>query len=172
MHRHDVMKRLWPIVAAALALSGCAALQNVTYLVQPPRFERAAERPSEVRLVGPSPGMPTGGANVRLWTQVTNPNPFGFTLSTLRVTLSLEGARAADGDFPVGLPLEARESSVIPIDLHVSFADIPGLSEAIRRAVRGQPVAYHLDGTIGVQAGRLGTPTFGPMRLFSGELGR
>jgi len=160
------------VASAALLSTSCATLQNLTYLVQPPRFERASDRASEVRLVGPSLGMPAGGANVRLWTEVSNPNAFGFTLSTLRVTLSLEGAHATTGDFPLGLPLEPRGSSVVPLDLRISFADIPGLADVIRRAVQRQPIAYQLDGTIGVDAGRLGTPSFGPMRLFEGELGR
>ena len=34
-----------------------------------------------------------------------NPNPFSLTLGTLKGTLFLEDARAADVDFPLGLPI-------------------------------------------------------------------
>lgn len=114
--------------------------------------------------------MPVGGAAVRLWAEVTNPNSFGVTLGTLSGTLFLEGSRAAAADFPLGLPLGSRQQTVIPIDLSLSFSDLPGLGDALRRAVSNQPIAYRLDGTVGVDAGRLGTPTFGPMTLLTGEV--
>jgi hypothetical protein len=101
---------------------------------------------------------------------VSNPNPFGFTLSTLAATLMLEGNRAAVGDFPLGLPLTAQQASVVPLDLSLDFADLPGLASVVTRAVSGRPVGYELHGTIGVDAGRFGTPTFGPMLLVRGEL--
>jgi hypothetical protein len=114
--------------------------------------------------------MPVGGAGVRIWLKVTNPNAFGFTLSTLDASLSLEGSRAAAAEFPLGLPLSARQESVIPLDLAFSFADLPGLAGALRRLAVGGSVPYELNGTIGVDAGRLGTPTFGPMLLTRGEM--
>jgi len=117
-----------PLILALLPSSSCATLQGISHFIQPPRFVRAADRSSDVRLLGPSLDMPAGGATVRLWTEVSNPNSFGFTLSTLRVSLSLEGAHATTGDFPLGLPLEPRGSSVIPLDLKISFTDIPGRS--------------------------------------------
>jgi hypothetical protein len=40
----------------------------------------------------------------------------------------------------------------------------------IRRAANREPLAYHLEGTIGVDAGQLGQPTFGPMTILRGEL--
>jgi hypothetical protein len=114
--------------------------------------------------------QPLGGAGIRLWTQVSNPNAFGFTLGTLRGTLNIENARAANVDFPLGLPLRAGQETVVPIDLSVSFSDLPGLANVIRRAVNRQPLAYHLEGTIGVDAGQLGQPVFGPMTLLRGEM--
>lgn len=154
---------------AAVAVSSCGALGPLARLVQPPRFEEA-DRPAEIRLLGPSVADPAGGAGVTLFLEVTNPNAFGFTLSTLDATLLLEGSRAATGAFPLGLPLEAGRTSVVPIDLTISFADVPGLSGVLRQAVSGQPVGYELDGTVGIDAGGFGQPTFGPMRLVSGEL--
>ena len=102
--------------------------------------------------------------------RVTNPNPFSLTLGTLKGTLFLEDSRAADVDFPLGLPLAAGGDTTVPIDLTVSFANLPGLADSIRRAVSRQPLAYRLEGTIGVDAGRLGQPTFGPMTLLRGDV--
>jgi hypothetical protein len=162
--------RLIICIAVCLAVSACASLQQLSRVVQPPRFEAAGEGATEVRLVGPSADAPLGGANVRFWTTVTNPNPFGLTLSTVRATLFLEGTRAADGDFPLGLPLRAGQESTVPFDLTISFADVPALTSMLRNASASRPMGYRVDGTIGVEVGRLGTPTFGPLMLFSGEL--
>jgi hypothetical protein len=151
-------------------VSGCAALEGLRAFVQPPTFEEAAGRQAEIRLLRPSLSQPLGGAGIRIWTEVSNPNAFGFTLGTLRGTLNIEGARAADVDFPLGLPLRAGEQTVVPIDLSVSFSDLPGLATVVRRAANREPLAYHLEGTIGVDAGQLGQPVFGPMTLLRGEM--
>jgi hypothetical protein len=156
-------------VGAAALLPSCASLEGLRALVQPPAF-RQTDRPAEIRLAGPSIDRPFGGATVRLWTEVTNPNPFGFTLGTLDGTLFLEDSRAAAAAFPLGLPLAAQERSVIPIELSISFSDLPGLADVVRRAARREAVEYRLDGTIGVDAGRLGQPVFGPMTLVRGDL--
>jgi hypothetical protein len=157
-------------VVPVLVLSACASLGPLAQIVQPPRFAEAPDRASEIRLVAPGAALPVGGAAVRIWTRVTNPNPVGFTLSTLRAELTLEGTRAASGEFPLGLPLTAGGESVIPLDLSISFSDLPRLADVVRRAVAGDAVAYGLNGTIGVDAGPLGRPVFGPMPLFSGTL--
>jgi hypothetical protein len=158
------------ILASALSVSGCATLGGLSQIIQPPRFAQADGQPAELRILGPSRTMPVGGAGVRIWLKVTNPNAFGFTLSTLDAALSLEGSRAAAAGFPLGLPLSARQESVIPLDLAFSFADLPGLAGALRQLAAGGRVAYELNGTVGVDAGRLGTPTFGPMLLTRGEM--
>jgi hypothetical protein len=101
-----------------------------------------------------------------------NPNPFGFTLRTLDGTLFLDGTRAAGARFPLGLPLGAGEDSVIPLELSMSFSDLPGLADVLRRASRRDPVLYRLDGTVGVDAGQLGQPVFGPMTLVRGTMDR
>jgi hypothetical protein len=161
------------LICSALAgflFLGCATLQQLSALVQAPRFEQAPDRDPEIRLVGPGSGMPIGGAAVRLWTKVTNPNAFSLTLGTLKGTLFLEDSRAADADFPLGLPLNGGGETIVPIELSISFASIPGLADTIRRAINRQPVPYRLDGTVGVDAGRLGQPIFGPMTLLRGEI--
>jgi hypothetical protein len=158
--------RLLVLAAGLLALQACASmgsLGNLGALIQPPRFEQVPDQPAEIRLQGIS------GAGVRLWTKVTNPNPFGLRLGTLKGTLYLEDTRAADADFPLGLPLAAGGDSIIPIDISIRFADLPGLSGVARRIVARQPLPYRLAGTVGVDAGRLGQPVFGPMTLIRGE---
>ena len=156
------------VVAALAMLPACASLGQMRGLVQPPQFAQADGQPAEIRLIGPRTDLPLGGAGIRLWTRITNPNPFGLTLGTLRGSLYLEGSHAAEADFPLGLPLNSGEAAVVPIDVSVSFADLPGLADAIRRAANRQPLGYRFDGTIGVDAGRLGQPTFGPMTLWQG----
>lgn len=103
--------------------------------------------------------------------RVRNPNPFGLTLATLQTTLLLDDRRAATGDFPLGLALAASQESVIPIDLAIDFRDVPALVGVIRSAAGGESIDYELEGTIGVDAGSLGRPTFGPMPLMRGEVG-
>jgi hypothetical protein len=154
------------VVIAAIVLSsiGCATLQGLQAFIQPPRFEQDTQNRSEINLRG------TSGAAVRIWTRVSNPNAFGLTLGTLRGTLHLEGSRAATVDFPLGLPLQAQSEGTVPIDLSIDFRDVPGLGQAIARAVARQPIAFELEGTIGVSAGRLGMQTLGPMTWLRGEL--
>jgi hypothetical protein len=155
---------------SALATSACETFGPLAGLVQAPRFENVPDQPAELQLRGPTISSPLGGANVRLWTRVTNPNPFGFTLTTLTGTLLVEESRAATADFPLGLPLDAGASTTIPIDLSIDFRDVPGLADVVRRAVGNQPIGYALEGTVSVNAGRLGTPAFGPMTLIRGSL--
>jgi len=150
---------------AILALQACAgALGNLSALVQPPRFQQVPGREAEIRVLG------LEGAGVRIWTRVTNPNTFGVRLGTLKGTLFLEDARAADAEFPLGLDLGAGADSELPIDITVSFRDLPGLSNVARKVFARQAVPYRLEGTIGVDAGRIGQEMlFGPMTLLRGE---
>lgn len=159
--------------ALLLVTPACESLESfrgLSQLIQPPRFEEAPDRRHEVRLQGPTTDMPSGGLSVRLWTRITNPNPFGFTLSRLTAEFFLDSTRATTTEFPLGLPLEAGASSVVPLDLSVSFADIPALADTLRATLKGGSVPYRVEGTVGVAAGQLGTPTFGPMTILRGEL--
>lgn len=153
-------------VVMAAALSGCATLQQV---LQAPTFNVDSGQQAQIRLLPPGAGRPAGGAAVRLFARVGNPNPVGFTLSTLAGVLQLEGRNAARVEFPLGVPLQAGGETVVPIDVAINFQDIPSLGGTILRAVTGQSVRYSLNGTVGVDAGLLGQPTFGPMTLLSGE---
>src|SRR5215208_4968929 len=135
-------RRLLPVaVSCVLGAGGCAELNQLAALVRAPQFEQAADRQAEICVMGAGSGLPLGGAGVRLWARVTNPNPFALTLGTLKGTLYLEDSRAADVDFPLGLPLAAGGESVVPIDVTVSFANLPGLADTIRRAASRQPLA-------------------------------
>jgi hypothetical protein len=166
------MRTLRPVafVVGLAAISGCAAIGDLARLIQPPRFTEPADRRPELRLLPPSSEHHAGGAAVRLWTEVENPNSFGVTLTYLGGTLFLEEARAASADFPLGLPLGARARSVIPLDLSVSLADVPGLRVALDRAVRSGAVRYRLEGTVAVDTGPFGERSFGPLTMLSGDL--
>jgi hypothetical protein len=162
--------RVCAAVLVCFATTACASLEGLRGLVHAPRFAQAESQRSEIRLTGPSVASPTGGASVRLWTKVTNPNGFGLTLGTLRGTLHLEGSRAATVDFPLGLPLQPHGEAEVPIDIVVDFRDVPGLGPALNRALAREPIAYQLEGTVGVEAGPFGEPVFGPMTILRGEI--
>jgi hypothetical protein len=73
-------------------------------------------------------------------------------------------------DFPLGLPLLAGQDTVIPLDINVSFSDLPGLADVAVRLATRSSVNYQLNGTVAVNAGPLGTPRFGPSTLLNGTL--
>lgn len=153
--------------AAMIAVGGCATLQNA---LQPPRFSAAEGRNAELRLVGPSAQRPLGGAAIRLYARIENPNPLGLTLTRLIGDVYLQDTRAAEVDFPLGVPLGAGEDTVIPLDVSISFSDLPSLAGVLRNAVGGRTVPYSLRGTFSVDAGPLGTPSFGPSTLMRGDV--
>ena len=156
-------------LAAALSLTGCAGL-GLGDVIQAPQFSVAQGRQAELRLAGPSIQNPLGGATIRVWANVKNPNPLGIALTALDGFLSLEGTRAANVSFPLGLPLLANQDTVIPLDLTVRFSDLPGLADVASRLLTRSNVGYQLDGTVTVDAGVLGQPKFGPSTLLRGDL--
>lgn len=157
-------------LAAAIFSTSCASLGSLARIVTPPRFAQAPGERTEIQLLAPGLGGRLGGASIRIWAHVTNPNPFGIRLNTLDGDLYLEGTHAAVASFPLGLPLGANADSVVPFDVRIDFAEVPVLGNALRRAVAGQPIAFRLDGTVSIDAGALGTPSFGPSTWLSGEL--
>lgn len=166
---HMLRARLALALAAPVAFASCATLEQIGQAVSAPRFSRIEERRPELRLVSPSSTSPSGGAVIRLWVNVTNPNPFSVTLSQLSGTLSLDDARAATADFPLGVPLRAGGDAEIPLDLSVDFGEWPGVARALRRAASSGEVGYRFDGSVGVDT-PLGRPTFGPMTIVDGTL--
>lgn len=163
-------RRIASLLFGLALLAGCASLGALATAVQPPRVDVASGREAEIRLLGPSAQNPLGGASVRLWANIGNPNPFGVTLAGLTGTLALEGTRAADVDFPWGLPLLAGQDTVVPLDISLSFSDLPGLSSVLTRAVTAGTVNYQLDGTMTLDAGVLGQPSFGPSNWLQGSI--
>ena len=157
------------MLVALAALQGCASL-GALGLVRPPRFRNDPDRPAELRLLAPSLSRPLGGASVRLYALVENPNGFGLTLSTVTGRLFLEGTEAADVDLPLGLPLVAGQEQSVPLDLSIRFDNVPRLADVLGRAAFGSEVAYRLEGTLGVEAGAFGQPTFGPLTLLQGDV--
>ncbi len=107
---------------------------------------------------------------MRLYARVRNPNPLGLTLVGIEGGLLLQNQRAAQVSFPLGLPLQAGQETVVPLDIEIGFSQIPGLADVASRALRGQPIEYRLNGSFGVDAGPLGRPSFGPMTLLEGNL--
>ena len=158
-------------LAALLSTTSCAELGQLARAIQPLRFSEVPGQRSTIRLAGPSARQPLGGAALRLWTRISNPNPVGITLSTLRADVSVDGTHAATGDFPLGLPLAAGGESDVPLDLLIDFADLPGLADVLRRTIATQQVPYEVHGSFSIDAGALGRPSFGPLRLFQGRLG-
>jgi hypothetical protein len=153
---------------AVMLASGCATLGQLG--IQAPTFRVDNQQQAQLRLLPPSMNNPMGGAAVRLFARVENPNPVGITLSRVVGTLALQGRSAAQVDFPLGVPLQAGGDVLVPMDLVLDFSDVPALADVLMRAVTGQAVSYALDGTVAVDAGLLGEPTFGPMALLQGEM--
>ncbi len=151
-------------------LGGCAALGALGQVIEAPRFEVDESRTPELRLQPPTAGLPTGGAVLRLWARVENPNPMGINLSRVAGDLYLQESRATGVDFPLGIPLRAGEVTVVPMEIHLDFSELPGLADTAMRALTGAPLAYRLDGTVGIDAGPFGTPSFGPMTLLAGDV--
>jgi hypothetical protein len=58
----------------------------------------------------------------------------------------------------------------VPLDIAISFADLPGLGNVLNRAVSAGTVGYRLDGTMTLDAGLLGQPSFGPSNLLQGSI--
>jgi late embryogenesis abundant protein len=173
MDARHLRTRIAAVAVAIAAHAGCASLGGLGGLgglVQAPRFTASEGREAEIVLRGPSRDFPLGGAAIRLHARVFNPNRFGLRLSTLVGDLYLDETRAAAVDFPLGLQLLANDEAEIPIDLAIGFADVPRLAQVIGRAVSGSSMGYRLDGRIGVDAGALGRPTFGPMTVLAGDV--
>lgn len=158
------------LLMALVLVAGCAALESLREVLQAPRFSQASGRQTELRLLGPSNQRPLGGAAVRIWTRVENPNALGLTLSRVVGNLYLEGTRAADVNLPLGLPLMARQDTVIPLDIAFSFSDLPGLADVAARLLTRSSVGYRMEGTLTLDAGTLGHPSFGPSTLLEGDL--
>jgi late embryogenesis abundant protein len=168
LHALGQRVRLRSRAAVALGAAGLAACATLGAIV-PLRFQEASGRDSEIRLLGPSGSRPLGGAALRLWLEVENPNAIGVTLTEIEGDLLISDAEAIAVDFPLGLPLVALQDTVIPLDVSIGFDDLPRLAGVARDALAGRPLPYRLDGRFGVAAGALGDVRFGPLTIVRGE---
>lgn len=157
------------LVATTSLAAGCATIGRVLG-VEAPRFEMAEGRESVLSLDASSLVTGRPRARLRVWARVSNPNAFGFTLSTLRGTVFLEDAEMAEVDLPLGLPLEAARDTVIPLEISFGLPDLERLGALGEAILRRSEVGYRLDGIVGVDAGELGEPTFGPRTWLQGRL--
>lgn len=164
------MKRvgLAGVAGMTLLLAGCAQL-GLSAIVQPPRFSTVSGRDAEIRLLGPSASRPLGGAAIRIHAHVENPNTFGLNLTRLVGNLFLSDTRAAEVSFPLGLPLTAQQDTIIPIEIALSFSELEGLADVLGRVLSRNQVDYRLDGTLSIDAGAFGEPSFGPQTWLEGR---
>lgn len=161
--------RAIPSVALALALIGCAAV-NLSDAVQAPRVSGVSDRDATLRILAPSAEYPAGGAAVRLWSRVENPNAVSITVTRLAGDLFVGEGGGIGVEFPLGVPLVANGDTIVPLDVILGFDALPALGRAVVAAALEGSLPYRLDATIGVDAGLLGTPVFGPQTLLSGSL--
>ena len=158
-------------LAAILTLSGCASLGPLGRVILPLRFSEVPGERSTIRLVGPNARQPLGGAALRLWTRVHNPNPVGLTLSTLRAEVSLTALARPPATFPWASAPGSRRvrHPTRPVNRFCRSAG-PGRCASPDRVEsgRGLPAGWEFQ----YRGWRPGPPPFGPMRLFEGRLGR
>ena len=159
-------RRLVALASVIVFAGACATLQQ---LVQPLQFSTAPGRQAELRLLGPASGRPLGGVGVRLWAHVLNPNPVGVNLTAITGNLFLADNQAGSVNLPLGLPLRAAGDTIFPVDVSVSFADVPRVASVLTRAISGSAIPYRLDGRFSVGAGALGSFDFGPQTLLQGN---
>lgn len=165
-----VLRRFTRLATIAAGLSaGVGACATLRQIVQPLQFSSAPGQQAEVRLFGPSAQRPLGGIGVRMFARVQNPNPLGVNLTRITGNLFLSGNQAGSVDLPLGLSLQANGETTFPVDVSISFSDIPGLSSVLRSALSGSAIPYRLDGRFAVDAGGLGTFDFGPQTLLTGN---
>jgi hypothetical protein len=152
-----------------ITLVGCASF-NLGAAVQPPEVSGVVDRGSEIRILLPSGEHPAGGAAIRLWSRIGNPNAFSLSVTRLAGDLFLGDGAAVAVEFPLGVPLVANGDTIVPLDVTVGFDDLPVLGTTLVAAALEGAMDYRLEATIGVDAGVLGQPTFGPLTALSGRL--
>ena len=155
------------ITLLGLVAAGCSALTSLG--IVPLRFSEPPGSHPEFRILSPAPDRPIGGAALRLFARVENPNRVGLTLRQITGDLQIEDAEAIAVDFPLGLPLTALQDTIIPLDVIIPFDRVPRLAGIARAALAGDPLDYRLTGSFSVDAGNLGSPRFGPLTLLTGQ---
>lgn len=151
------------------AAAGCASLAGTLGLAAP-SFQRVEDRPATLEVLGPSLVRLEPAARVTVWAAVRNPNDVGITLSELNGWLVLEGEEVAAVDLPLGLPLEARADTIVPLRISFDLSSLERLGGAAEAVLTRRALDYALEGRLGVDAGPLGRPVFGPRTWISGTL--
>jgi late embryogenesis abundant protein len=173
---HPLMRQHIVPVLITLGMFGCAPLRGQHMAARPLIFEplpvtQPTILPSGVRLIAPRAGLPGGGALVTLATRVLNPNTFEVTLQRLKGTLYMEERKVGTADLRPSRVLKAGADTQMEIDVVVDFSGEPTVETIVRRAREHQRMHYRLEGTISLDASRVGSGmVFGPTTLVDGEM--
>lgn len=106
---------------------------------------------------------------VRTTLLATNPNPIGLRLASLDGALVLRDVQAADVRFVGGIDLPAQGSAELVLDVALALPGALGLVDAGLALVGGAPVAFRIEGALGVDLFGVRT-AFPRTTLVQGEL--
>ncbi|HVE84435.1 MAG TPA: LEA type 2 family protein [Myxococcales bacterium] len=127
-------------LCASLAVSGCAALQQLLAAsIQTPTLTFTNATLADVSLAS---------ATVNLHYRLDNPNPVGLSLASVEYAFFVEGHQVVAGRPPLGLTIPASGSAEVVLPANVRFADVePVIQTFLTRDV----AAYRVKGAIGVE---------------------
>jgi LEA14-like dessication related protein len=127
-------------VASALALSGCAGLQDLarSAFVEPKLDFKGATMDA----------LDLEGATVGLHVDLTNPNGFGLDVARVGWSFDAQGTRVATGDMPGGLKIPASGVAPLTIPVRVRWKDVPGIIGLFTTARDG--LRYKAAASVGV----------------------
>lgn len=128
-------------LAAGLALSGCAALNQIA--------ASAFEKPRLTFRSASLQSVDLEGATLGFEFDLENPNRFGLSVARLGYGVELEGARVASGEMPGGLKIPAAGKTAITFPVRIRYGDVPGIVSLLGK--QRDTIGYRLSGTVGVQ---------------------
>lgn len=134
-------RSLVALMAAALALSGCAALNQIA--------ASAFEKPKLTFRSATLQSIDLEGATLGFAFDLENPNGFGLSVARLGYGVELEGTRVATGDMPGGLKIPAAGKAPITFPVRVRYRDVPGIISLLGK--QRDAIGYRLTGAVGVQ---------------------
>jgi LEA14-like dessication related protein len=88
------------------------------------------------------------GVEVALKLDVENPNPFALPVVRVNYSVTVEGVAAFAGLAPVNAAVASQGTYPVTLQLFLPYGKIPTIAE---RMASGQPLAYGVSGTVGVQ---------------------
>lgn len=135
---------------ALLLVAACAPRTEIrhsepTLDVEPVRFELNQGRTSVERFDPPGAG---GLLEMRVSTQVRNPNPFGLYLDEVSYTVQLEGKQVARGVLAPNAYLEPGATVPMLFEVSTSLTDEPQLLRAAAGAFAGTPLRFKVEGNV------------------------